>query len=257
MAEVSTTGEGVIKAVLFDMGSTLLEFENHPWEELIQRGIDAVYDGFHAHGTRLPGRVEFYQAFRESYRETWQEAERSLMEMEIRVLLQKTARELGLALSDAEVWKLVRAHYRPVSAQVTIYADTIETLADVRRRGMKIGLVSNTVWPGVLHKEDLERFGLIEFFDHLLFSADLGVRKPHPQIFQAALEALDVAPHEAVFVGDRVPEDVEGAKRVGMRGVWKERPDRERLPHVTPDAQIIHLRELLAILDAWTERNVA
>jgi hypothetical protein len=39
--------------------------------------------------------------------------------------------------------------------------------------------------------------------------------------------------------------------------VWKERPDRERLPHVIPDAQIIHLRELLAVLDAWTERNVA
>jgi FMN phosphatase YigB (HAD superfamily) len=52
-----------------------------------------------------------------------------------------------------------------------------------------------------------------------------------------------------------VPEDVAGAKRIGMRGVWKERPDRDRLPGVIPDAQIVQLRELLDILDFWTERN--
>ena len=247
----------MIKAVLFDMGSTLLEFENQPWEDLIRQGIEAVYKGLHAHGALLPPSPDFYQVFRESYRETWRQAEQSLIEMEIRLLLQQTAQGLGLSLTEALLLDLVRAHYGPVSAQVTIYADTIDTLADVRRRGMKVGLVSNTVWPGALHKEDLERFGILQFFDHVLFSADLGVRKPHPQIFQTALEALNVAPHEAVFVGDRVPEDVEGAKRIGMRGVWKERPDREQLAHVIPDAQIIHLHELLAILDSWTERKSA
>ena len=58
-------------------------------------------------------------------------------------------------------------------------------------------------------------------------------------------------------MGDRVPEDVAGAKRVGMRGEWKERPDRQRFPDVIPDAQIVHLRELMAILDFWTEGNRA
>jgi putative hydrolase of the HAD superfamily len=247
----------VIRAVLFDMGSTLLEFENQPWEDLIRQGIEAVYKGLHAHGAMLPTSQEFYQVFRESYRETWRQAEQSLLEMQIRLLLQETAQGLGLLLTEAMLLDLVRAHYSPVSSQVTIYADTIDTLVDVRGRGLKVGLVSNTVWPGALHREDLERFGILELLDHVLFSADLGVRKPHPQIFHAALEALNVAPHEAVFVGDRVPEDVDGAMRVGMRGVWKERPDRERLPHVIPDAQIIHLRELPAILDSWTERNDA
>ena len=72
--------------------------------------------------------------------------------------------------------------------------------------------------------------------------------KPHPQIFKTALDALQVAPREAVFVGDRVPEDVAGAKRIGMRGVWKEPTDRQRFPDVTPDAQILHPHELMAIL---------
>ena len=247
----------MIRAVLFDMGSTLLEFENQPWEDLIRQGIEAVYKGLHAHGAMLPTSQEFYQVFRESYRETWRQAEQSLLEMQIRLLLQETAQGLGLLLTEAMLLDLVRVHYSPVSSQVTIYADTIDTLVDVRGRGLKVGLVSNTVWPGALHREDLERFGILELLDYVLFSADLGVRKPHPQIFHAALEALNVAPHEAVFVGDRVPEDVDGAMRVGMRGVWKERPDRERLPHVIPDARIIHLRELPAILDSWTERNDA
>ncbi len=246
-----------IKAVLFDMGSTLLEFENRPWEGLLQLGIDAVYDALHTRGASLPDRQVFYQQFGDAYRATWQEAEQSLVEMEVRVLVENTVQELGMPLSAAEVWHLVRAHYAPISAQVTIYPDTVETLLHVRQRGLKVGLVSNTVWPGQLHKEDLARFGIFEFFDHLLFSADVGVRKPHPQIFQAALQALDVPPHQAVFVGDRFPEDVAGAKRVGMWSVWKERPDRERDPQIIPDAHIVHLQELLTLLDRWTERNGA
>jgi len=247
----------VVEAVLFDLGSTLLEFENQPWEDLLRQGIESVYNALHIHGAVLPSCELFYRAFHDTYSNTWREAEQSLIELEIRMLLEHTARGLGLALSDADLLSLVRIHYRPVSSQVTMYADTIDTLVAVRSRGLKVGLVSNTIWPGLLHREDLERFGILDFFDHLLFSADVGIRKPHPQIFKTALEALQVTPHETVFVGDRVPEDVAGAQRVGMRGVWKERPDRDRLPGVIPDAQIVHLQELLDILDFWTERNNA
>lgn len=247
----------MIKAVLFDMGSTLLEFENHPWDELIHRGVDAVYDELCTRGAVLPTRQEFSREFHATYTATWKEAEQSLAEMEIRALLDTTARALGLSLSAEDVGHLVRAHYTPVSAQVTIYADTLGTLAHVRDRGLKIGLISNTIWPGQLHKEDLQRFGIIQFFDHLLFSADVGIRKPHPQIFWTALSALHVTPREALFVGDRFPEDVAGPKRVGMFSVWKERADRERDPHVVPDAQIQHLQDLLPVLDRLMKGNDA
>jgi putative hydrolase of the HAD superfamily len=81
--------------------------------------------------------------------------------------------------------------------------------------------------------------------------------KLHPQIFRTALEALRVAPQEAIFVGDRMAQDVAGAKRVGMHGVWKMRPDRKRLSHLIPDAQIVYRREFLDLLDLWTERHGA
>jgi hypothetical protein len=64
--------------------------------------------------------------------------------MEIRLLLEQTARGLGLTLSDADVLSLVRVHYRPVSSQVTMYADTIDTLVEVRSRGLKVGLRNDT-----------------------------------------------------------------------------------------------------------------
>jgi putative hydrolase of the HAD superfamily len=138
-----------------------------------------------------------------------------------------------------------------------MYTDSIDTLGTVRSRGPKVGLMSNTIWPGLLNGEDLEHFDILDFFDHLLFSADVGVCKSHPQIFKTALGALQVTPHDAAFVGDRVPEDVAVAQRVGMRGVWKERSERDRLPGVIPDAQMVHLRELLDILNIWTERDDA
>ena len=122
---------------------------------------------------------------------------------------------------------------------------------------MKIGLAPNTIWPESLHRRDLQRFDMIDFLAHLLCSADVGLRKPRRQIFQTALKALNVAPAEAVFVGDRVPEHMVGTMRVGMRGVGKERPDRDRAAGVTPNTQIVHLRKLSAVLDAWTERNDA
>lgn len=247
----------MIKAVLFDMGSTLLEFENHPWEELLRQGVDAVHDELGARGAALPARQEFQRQFHETYSASWKQSEESFLEMEIRLLLAEMARLLGVSLSEEDVGSLVRAHYRPISAQVTIYADTVDTLTHLRARGLKLGLISNTVWPGYLHHEDLQRFGIIHFFDHLLFSSDIGVRKPHPRIFQTALTALGVAPTEAVFVGDRFREDVGGPQRLGMLGVWKERPERERDPQIVPDGQILQLRELLPLLDRWTERNVA
>ncbi|MGH8058800.1 MAG: HAD family hydrolase, partial [Candidatus Entotheonellia bacterium] len=232
-------------------------FENHPWEELLRQGVDAVHAELGARGAVLPARQEFHRQFHETYSASWKQSEESSLEMEIRVLLAGMAQLLGVSLSEEDVADLVRVHYRPISAQVTIYADTVDTLTHLRARGLKLGLISNTVWPGYLHHEDLQRFGIIHFFDHLLFSSDIGVRKPHPRIFQTALTSLGVAPSEAVFVGDRFREDVGGPQRLGMLSVWKERPERERDPQIVPDGQILQLLELLPLLDRWMERNVA
>ncbi len=102
-----------------------------------------------------------------------------------------------------------------------IYEDVLPTFADLRGRGLLIGLVSNT-------GRDLEAFvrhhGLE--VDAAVSSGAHGKTKPHPAIFETALERLGVAAATAVMVGDSVEDDVEGARAAGMRGVLLDREDR-------------------------------
>jgi putative hydrolase of the HAD superfamily len=102
-----------------------------------------------------------------------------------------------------------------------LYEDVLPTLAELRRLGLKIGLVSNT-------GRDLDEFvahhGLD--VDAALSSRVHGKTKPDPTIFQAVLDRLGVAPEEAAMVGDSLEDDVEGARSLGMRGVLVDREDR-------------------------------
>jgi len=101
--------------------------------------------------------------------------------------------------------------------QVAVHTPAL--LEALRERGLKLGLVSNAFDPGWLLHRDLEQMGLAERLDFAVFSSEVGKRKPHPAIFERALEALEVAPADSVFVGDRLLEDVRGAGELGMTTV--------------------------------------
>ncbi len=92
--------------------------------------------------------------------------------------------------------------------------------------------------------------GLAERLDFAVFSSEVGKRKPHPEIFQRALEALGVEPERALFVGDRLYEDVRGAPELGMttvQALWfraDEHPDGRE-----PDHQAFTQFDILTIVD--------
>lgn len=105
----------------------------------------------------------------------------------------------------------------------TPFPDTFSTLEELRKRGFLLGIVSNRSWGGKLFEEDLQEMDLFEYFDprHIAISADLGIRKPNPDIFLRTLNALHVAPREAAMVGDSLRADMAGAKKLAMFTVWK------------------------------------
>ena len=104
-----------------------------------------------------------------------------------------------------------------------LYDDVAPTLRELATRGLKIGLISNS------HRclASFERhFSLQGLIAAAISSSEHGYLKPHPSIFESALEAAGVSAHESVMVGDSYPHDVEGARRVGMCGVLVQRTPR-------------------------------
>jgi len=100
----------------------------------------------------------------------------------------------------------------------------IETLHELRRRGLKLGLISVCSEEVALLWDETPFVGL---FDSTVFSCSVGLRKPDPAIYQLALDELGVEPAEAVFVGDGANDELAGAERVGMRAVLILRPGQD------------------------------
>jgi HAD superfamily hydrolase (TIGR01549 family) len=184
----------VIEAVLFDWNNTLVQFS---WDD----DLVAL-----AHQAAL-GRVDpdFTAAWRQAV--LGDAPKRPYAEI---------LRELGVedpdAFIDAEhdVWR--PAHAVLGSAQAL--------LESLRGRGIKTGIVANS-WPdpGRVLRRDVESFGLAPLLDLVVCSDDVGVSKPDPEIFLHALRTIGVGPEAAMYVGDGLLNDVQGAGQVGMTTV--------------------------------------
>jgi HAD superfamily hydrolase (TIGR01549 family) len=120
----------------------------------------------------------------------------------------------------------------------------VDVLRELHASGLKIGLISNTQRCLVTFQRHFDLEGL---FAVTISSSDHGYMKPHPSIFEAALRETETRPEQAVMVGDSFAHDVEGARRLGMRGVLLSRSGRP--PVCPPDIPVIRsLRELPDLL---------
>jgi putative hydrolase of the HAD superfamily len=216
----------VIDAVLFDWGDTLMRWE---WD-------DALVEAGHRAGLEAIGRDGLAQAdavaahFRERYMPfLWQPG--VVEELEYPGLVRELLGHFEIELSDGELDRFLEAEHAAWDPARQLGATTHALLESLRERGLRLALVSNAFDPGWLLHRDLVRLGIAERLDFAVFSSEVGRRKPHPLIFERALEALEVKPEAALFVGDRLYEDVRGAAELGMRtvqAVWfraDENPD--------------------------------
>ena len=204
----------MLEAVLFDWGDTLMQFAYAP--ELVSAGHRA---GLEAIGRDdLPVHDEVTERFREHY-EPFFWVPGTIEEIEYPELVRRLLRDLGAEVDDDELARFLEAEHRAWEPARLLAAHTHPLLEALRERGLKLGLVSNAFDPGWLLHRDLEQMGLAERLDFSVFSSEIGKRKPHPAIFEHALAALGVEPRRALFVGDRLYEDVRGAAEVGMTTV--------------------------------------
>jgi putative hydrolase of the HAD superfamily len=171
-------------------------------------------------------------------------------ELEYPGLVRQLLGDFGVEIDDDELNRFLEAEHAAWEPARQPAARTPALLESLRSRGLKLGLVSNAFDPGWLLHRDLEQMGLAKRLDFAVFSSEVGKRKPHPLIFERTLEALGVAAAEAVFVGDRLYEDIRGAGELGMttvQALWF-RAD-EHPEGGEPDFQAFTQMDVLNVVD--------
>lgn len=125
----------------------------------------------------------------------------------------------------------------------------------LHKRGVRVGVLSNTIWSRDYHRDLFARDGVLDLIDADVYSSELHVVKPHAEAFQAVLDRIDVHPERAVYVGDRIFEDVWGPQQIGMRAIWiphSHLPANQRVEvEATPDAIVHELAEILDVIERW------
>jgi len=130
-------------------------------------------------------------------------------------------------------------------------------LEALRAQGLKVGVLSNTIWPRAWHAGFFERDGIAHLFDAELYTSEIPWTKPSGETFRAAMEALGVRdPARCVYVGDRLYDDVWGAQGAGMRAIHIPHsvipPEQQGHTEGSPDGVARSLSEVLELVSRWT-----
>jgi len=241
-----------IKAVGFDFMGTLVhvrlnneKYVRSMHRTLVERGIACSYkDLMEAHDKA----AQKYQKIRVD----------TCREIDNRVWAADALRELGYKAKpeDRLILEAVDAYFDPFIASLKVAPRAFVTLSKIGR-SLSIGLVSNFSY-GKAIREALRKLRLNRFLDVVIISDEVGWRKPHPKIFQMFLDELKLDPDEAIYVGDDLKYDIEGARAAGMRtvlvsgsGTVREDEIYGQAPQpswVKPDFTIGSLPELVRIL---------
>lgn len=169
-----------------------------------------------------------------------------------------------IGMDDIDLDRLRTSVTVPLELVSTLVPGAREALAWCKDRGLRVGLVTNTLSRGDDEVwDDWRRFGLAQHIDAVVSSHSSGWQKPHRAIFERALSLVGARADEAVMIGDNAVADVVGAKRLGMRAVLRRTAGTAfagrgavadpatGAPAVEPDAIIDDLTELPAILERW------
>src|SRR5581483_201363 len=210
MADAADARDVPVRAVLFDAFGTIV----HPepgWEALRSECLTIVHGTWSGRHVPLPDFLEAYDAARAEQHAALDGAWR---EFDFPARFRRALVRCGVPPTEAEPWGLVASerYHRFQQALVHTYDQAAKVVPDLKQAGYKLGLVSNYNHGGVL-RDALSRLGLLPHFDAVIVSGEVGVLKPHRDIFLAATSALGVAPHEAVMVGNDLDAAVRGAKR--------------------------------------------
>ena len=225
-----------VSAVIFDWGGTLTPWHNIDVAELWLEVFTRHYPAANAE--------EMAAAVHAAERELWQlgtESHRSATLDEIFARAEVT--------TSAD---FLTSYFQAWTPHTLTDPDVPPLFRELRRRGIKIGVLSNTMWPRSAHEQIFLRDEVFDLIDGAVYTSEIGWTKPHREAFEAAMAAVGMTdPAQCVFVGDRPFDDVHGAKSMGMRAVLVPNSDVPSFPGSVPDAVLSRLADLRPLIGSW------
>lgn len=251
-----TTNTMMLKAVLFDLDDTLLDWSGFKsdWSTMEMQHLGGVYDYINAEVHPLDNFEAFMHEFRVLTSQAWQAARTSLRAPNLGLVLVEAANALGVPRERLDPRRCLEAYNWGAVAGTAMFPEVPEVLRLLHETGIKIGIVTNAYQPMWIRDVEIKQHGLLDYFPACRISAaDVGYLKPHPSIFQTALDCLGTRPHETVFVGDDPEADIAGAQAAGLQAVLRisRRQPSGYSDRIVPGARINSLIELPPILDSW------
>ena len=247
-----------IQGVIFDLGSTLIEFRGD-WGDIFRGMSSDLIAYLRGHGFSLDFE-KFDRRYQEVVDQFYTRGQQDWIEYTAEYTLRYTLAECGYPEVSSQVLKeSLAAAYAQGELLWQPFGDAHRTLDTLKKRGYRIGLISNA-----RDADNVERLidqsRLRPWLDPIVISAGVGVRKPNPHIFKIVLDYWQLPPDRVVMVGDMLGADILGAHHAGLRGVWATmQTEREanaaHLHTVVPDAAIASLAELPPLLEKWQAGN--
>ena len=236
----------MIKGVIFDLGHTLICLDAQEGE-VAEQGAASLAAFLVKRGFALDA-AAFGRAFLERRRLFRERARAERVEYTAELALRTTLAEFGYPEVEAEVVaRGLEVFFAPEEAHWKACPDALSTVQRLSKAGYRLGLISNATDDGVVQRL-VDKAGFRPWFDPIISSASVGIRKPDPAIFRMVLDKWGIAAREAVMVGDDPEADILGARLTGMRSILVRRSNDPVDAQIVPDAEVTRLSQLPEVI---------
>jgi putative hydrolase of the HAD superfamily len=242
-----------IKAVLFDLGDTLLNFGKVKTTELFMAGARASYDFLKNMGQPV-GNFK-YHCCRNLIRLYVRRWACNLIgrDFDTLALLKKVGTKRGFRFDEQQWQHLAWLWYEPLGKIAHVEPKIKETLIALKNLGLKLGIVSNTCVNGCSLEKHLEDLSVLDFFTVRVYSYEFTFRKPNTRIFKIAADRIGELSENILFVGDRIDKDIKPALKAGMKAALKTAYTNHGGKTPAGAWRINHLSELPALIENVNE----
>lgn len=241
-----------VSAVIFDWGGTLT-----PWHTVDLETQWRTTFAQHAFGNDGARVDELTQALLDAEHWCWKRSVLQRGSIRIAEVLERAAAQTGMSMGDLDT-EPARVAYRAFWEPYTYTDGQVRPLWTwLAEQGIKVGVLSNTMWSREYHRDIFERDGVLDLVDGDVYTSEIDWVKPHPEAFHAAAASVGVPLQECVYVGDRLFEDIHGPQQIGMRAIHVPHSSIPSSQHVeidaVPDAVAHDLVQIAGIIRGWQD----